>query len=108
LVIAKRMSSKGPQAALVKPVSELLPEYMPPPRRPAAPFGNPKSPPVPVIYRGAKIYTSHTKLAYRYILNPMWEVSDRIVRWQGDHVGAWSNVLDTIDARRAALDAPRP
>ena len=68
---------------------------------PAAPFGSPTNVPAPLLYNGAKVYTSHTKSGYRVLMCASDRV-DKFFKWDGDHERVWCDVCTQIDCARAA------
>jgi hypothetical protein len=101
---------KKPAAAMKRPASARVVASKPAAvvvdhakgKRPFHPVGSAAAPPQRVDYRGARIYTSWTKKAYRAIINPTTSPSDNKFAWDGygGMAEAWKACLDAVDNAR--------
>lgn len=100
--VLKRPSGEVADAVLKRPAAAAPAPPKAKAGRIPAPCGCAAKPPPKIEYKGAWIYTSWTKLAYRCILDPKVSASDNCFRWAvyGSREAAWTACLDFVDAKK--------
>ena len=92
-----KAKAKAKSATIKRPAAAVppLPKDAPP-----APRGSEAKPPPTITYKGAKIYTSWKRRAYRCVVDPAVSPSDLSFAWKshGSHTAAWAACIAKVNS----------
>ena len=96
---AKKLAGDAaPKSVTIKRPAAAVPPL--PKDAPPAPRGSEAKPPPTITYKGAKIYTSWKRRAYRCVVDPAVSPSDLSFAWKahGSHTAAWATCIAKVNS----------
>ena len=96
---AKKLAGDAaPKSVTIKRPAAAVPPL--PKDAPPAPRGSEAKPPPTITYKGAKIYTSWKRRAYRCVVDPAVSPSDLSFAWKshGSHTAAWAACIAKVNS----------